>query len=158
MFSLIAAVGTNYEIGVANKLIWNIPEDLKYFKQTTLNHKVVMGRKTYESIGKALPKRENFVITSKIINLPNVYVVTNLEEFIRSNKDTDEEIFIIGGSSIYEQFLPYATKLYLTEIEENCKEVDAFFPEFEKNEYLKNTISSNECGDIKYSFNIYIKK
>ena len=82
MFSIIAVVGNNNDMGKKNALIWNIPEDLKYFRKTTLNHKVVMGRKTFESIGKALPKRENFVVTFHEINIPDVYVISNLEKFI----------------------------------------------------------------------------
>ena len=157
MFSIIAVVGNNNDMGKKNALIWNILEDLKYFRKTTLNHKVVMGRKTFESIGKALPKRENFVVTFHEINIPDVYVISNLEKFICENKNTNEEIFIRGGRSIYNKFLQYSNKIYLTEIDQEYKEADSYFPNFDKSLYIKTTNSSESIDSIRYVFNVYVK-
>jgi len=120
---MIAAVGRNRELGRGNELLWHIPEDLKRFKALTLGHPVIMGRKTFESIGKPLPGRTNLVVSRSALSL---------EDALAQAKKLDkEEVFIIGGAQIYEQALPYADRLYLTLIEDT-KEADAFFPEYEK--------------------------
>ena len=113
--------------------------------------------KTFESIGKALPKRENFVVTFHEINIPDVYVISNLEKFICENKNTNEEIFIRGGSSIYNKFLQYSNKIYLTEIDQEYKEADSYFPNFDKSLYIKTTNSSESIDSIRYVFNVYVK-
>ena len=130
MINIIAAVGKNLELGLDNKLIWNIPEDLQYFKQMTTNKTVVMGRKTYESIGRPLPNRNNVVLTRKDIKIDGINTIKNYEEVLSMN----DEVFIIGGESIYELFLPYADNLYLTEID-GSHEADTYFPYFDKELY-----------------------
>ena len=122
MISIIVAVSDNGVIGVNGKLPWNIPEDLKRFKKITTNHNVIMGRKTFESIGKGLPNRTNFVLTSSVdsIKLKDGCIFTNkidLEEL----QSPDVEWFIIGGESIYRYFLPYADKIYLTNFKLSLK-------------------------------------
>lgn len=157
MFSVIAAIGKNYEIGKDNQLIWNIPEDLKFFKEMTLNHKIVMGRKTFESIGKVLPKRKNFIVTSRKYNIPDLYVIEDIDEFIQHHLLTKEEIFVIGGSQLYQKFLPYAAQIYLTEIEGSCVEADTFFPKFDKNKYERKVIFYGEMKNILYKRVVYKK-
>lgn len=157
MINLIAAVGEKYELGKDNKLIWDLPNDLKFFKETTLNKVIVMGRKTFESIGRPLPKRTNVVITNNTeFNYDNVIVYNNLDNLLNNFKD--EEIFIIGGSSIYNQFINVADKIYLTEIESICSDADSFFPTFDKTKYIREVLKTNEDNGIKYTHVLYIKK
>lgn len=132
--SLIVAIGDNHVIGKRNELLWHIPDDLKRFKQLTLGHPVVMGRKTFDSIiaflGKPLPGRQNIVITRDTSwSYEGVTVAHSLEEAVEAAEETDE-IFIIGGEQIYRQALPIADRLYLTRIDD-AKEGDAFFPPYE---------------------------
>lgn len=155
IISLIAAVGKNLELGKDNKLIWTIPDDLKYFKEKTLNKTIVMGSATFKSIGKALSNRKNIVLTTKKIELENVTIINDYEDILKLNED---EIFIIGGSKIYKLFLPLADNIYLTEIEEECKDADTYFPEFDKNLFEKEIIESKEYENTKYSFTRYRKK
>ena len=153
MINIIAAVGKNLEIGKDNKLLWRIPNDQKYFKETTINKTVVMGRKTYESMGKPLKNRKNIVLTRGKLNIDNVEIVNNYKEIL----NREEEIFIIGGEQIYKKFLPYADNLYLTEINAS-QEADTYFPEFDKGLYEKEVLKTEEYNDIEYSFVIYRKK
>lgn len=120
---LIAAVDKNMGIGYENALLVRIKKDMKYFKEKTLNHIIVMGRNTYVSIGRPLPKRENIVITHR-----PVFDVTSmtLEKFLETYKDSKEVIYCIGGASIYKELIPYADELLLTKIEREYK-ADAFF-------------------------------
>ena len=132
MINLIAAVGKNLELGKDNKLVWHIPEDLKYFKEITTGKTVVMGRKTYESIGKALPNRNNIVLSRNNIRLDDVTVINNYKEVL----NISDNVFIIGGASIYKLFLPYADNIYLTEIEDTS-ECDSYFPLFDKESFTR---------------------
>ena len=132
--SLIVAMSQNSVIGLNNQLPWYIPEDLKNFKKITLNHCVIMGRKTYDSIGKPLKDRRNIVISrnnSLLIN--GVEVVNSLDKAI-SMVDDSSEIFIIGGEQIYTISLSLATHLYITKVNANYKG-DAFFPDFIQNDW-----------------------
>ena len=109
MINIIAAVGKNKELGLNNKLLWHLKEDMKYFKETTTGYIVVMGRKTFESIGKPLPKRKNIVITRQNITLDGAEVLNDPYKVLEYN----DKIFIIGGEQIYRFFLPYADNIYL---------------------------------------------
>lgn len=152
MINLIAAVGKNLELGLDNKLIWNIPEDLKYFKEVTTGKTVIMGRKTYESIGRPLPNRKNVVLSKKNIKIDDVIVVNDYKNML----DSHEDIFVIGGESIYKLFLPQADNIYLTEVEENSR-ADSFFPKFDKDLYTRRVIKKGSFNNINYSFVIYKK-
>jgi dihydrofolate reductase len=131
--SIIAAIGQNRELGKNNKLLWHIPEDLKRFKQLTQGHAVIMGRKTYESIGRPLPNRTNIIITrDQSFRAPNCIIYHSFEDVIKdinSGKINGGEVFIIGGGQIFELALPYADKLYLT-IVEGTYDADTFFPDY----------------------------
>lgn len=131
IISLIAAIGQNHELGRDNKLLWHIPEDMKRFKHLTTGHVVIMGRKTYESIGRTLPNRVNIIITKdQTYQAPNCLIAHSLDEAIEFAKNKEkEEIFIIGGGQIYTEAMKYANKLYLTVIEMNF-DADTFFPDF----------------------------
>ena len=156
MFSIIAAVGKNNALGKNNDLIFHIKEDMDFFRKTTTGHKVVMGSKTWYSLPAKLKNRENIVVSEEIIPKADK-TVSDLEDYIAKNIDTPEEIFIIGGGSIYAQFLPYAKHLYLTEVDES-PEADVFFPEFDRRNYRRKTIKHGNQGELKYTFVKYTKK
>ena len=113
MFSIIAAIGKNRELGHNGELVFHIKEDMKYFRNTTNGHKIVMGRKTWESLPGKLPNRENIVISRHPVDGADA-TITDLAEFIAQNEDTNEEIFVIGGGMVYTTFLDHAKNLYLT--------------------------------------------
>ena len=154
--SMIAAIGKNNELGKNNDLIWNIPNDLKFFKEKTVDKTVVMGANTFHSIGKPLPQRKNIVITHQ--NIDKVLIYKSIREFLIDYKNKKEEVFIIGGASIYKEFIDYASKLYLTEIDASDKEADTYFPKFNKQLYEKIILDENEENNIKYTHVLYKKK
>ncbi|HLP79703.1 MAG TPA: dihydrofolate reductase, partial [Acidobacteriota bacterium] len=123
---LIAAIGDNYVIGKDGKMPWNVPEDLKLFRENTLNSNILMGRKTFESIGRPLPKRKNIVLSTSMKPHDGVYIGTTLEEAL-AQCDADKNLFVIGGATLYEQTLPLADKLYISHIKGSF-EGDTFFP------------------------------
>lgn len=157
MISMICSVGKNGELGKNNKLIWHIPRDMKFFKDTTMGHIVIMGRNTYESLPGKLPGRDMKIITSKKNNIEDVEVISNVLDVVDRYLDTEEEVFVIGGASIYEQFLKYTNKLYITEIDAVCSSADTFFPEFDKNEWIRKVIDSGEYEGIKFQMCVYEK-
>jgi dihydrofolate reductase len=126
--SLIAAMSTNRVIGNKGQLPWHEPEDMEHFKRTTLGHAVIMGRATYDALGRPLPRRRNIVVTRHVMRLP-CEVTHTLEEAVAMARTTDPEPFIIGGGQIYTQALPLVTRMYLTIVQKEA-EGDAFFPEF----------------------------
>lgn len=152
--SMIAAIGKNSELGKDNDLIWHFKEDMAFFKKVTTGHTVIMGRKTFESLPKALPNRRNIVISSNHDYVAeSAEVITSIDEAIELCKN--DEIFIIGGGKIYELMLPYADKLYLTEIEDTCEDADTYFPEFNKDLYNREVLASYEVNDTKFSHVLY---
>jgi len=150
MFSIIVAFDKNQLIGKNHELPWHYHEDLQYFKEVTWGKKVVMGRITYEGIvkklGKPLPNRTNIVISRK--EVPNVEWYPSVEQVIAKYEDSEEEIFIIGGKTIYEQFLPVVTRLYITHINKEFSG-DTYFPKFNYADFilLKERIS----GDLRFA-------
>lgn len=161
MISLIAAIGKNYELGKDNKLIWNLKNDMKFFKNTTLNHTVVMGYNTYLSIGRPLPLRRNVVLVhdKKLLNDSNLVVYDDINELIKKEfQDNNEEKFVIGGASLYKYFYNYADRMYLTLIESTCNEADSFFPEIDEKDWNKKIIENNQENDLNYSFVLYERK
>lgn len=134
MISLIAAVSKNGVIGVNNKLPWDLPEDLERFKIITTGGVVIMGRKTYESIGKALPNRVNIVITrDKNFKAPNVLVVNSIESAL-FKAGGQKDVFIIGGGEIYKQTMSYVDRMYISEVDMEV-EGDTLFPTIDKNRW-----------------------
>ncbi len=156
MISMIASVGKNRELGKNNDLIWHFKEDMKYFKDTTMNHTIVMGYNTYKSLPGNLPGRHIIVVTSR--SLDGVDTINNIDVIIDKYIDSDEEIFICGGASIYSQFLPYANKLYLTEIDASDENADTFFPMFNKGEWERKFIQEAEQKNIKIKMYLYERK
>lgn len=158
MFSIIAAVGKNRELGKNNQLVFHIKEDMQFFKETTTGHAVLMGLNTFNSIGKPLPGRDNYVLTRNPEDLPKgVFGVPDLDAFIAENQGPNEEIFVIGGAYVYSEMLPYCDNLYLTEIDAEC-DADVFFPEFDKSGYNKTIIKRGHSDDLNYTFAKYTKK
>ena len=154
--SMIAAVGRNLELGKGNDLIWHFKEDMKFFKETTTGSSVIMGRKTFESLPKALPNRKNIVITNNRDYVADGgYVVNSIEKALELAGDN---AFILGGGNIYSQFLPLADKIYLTEIDDECADADTYFPQFDKNDYTADFIAEYEVNDIKFKHICYTKK
>ena len=158
-FSIIACIGKNNELGKNGKLIWHLPGDLRFFKQTTLNHKIIMGRKTWESLPGQLSNREHFVVSRSLTKKnEDIHVISDIKKFIEENKDSKEEIFIIGGESIYSVFLPYSKVLYLTRVNAEEPNADVFFPEFNDNEWhITRTQDVHENG-LDYSINKYERR
>ncbi len=152
--SIVVAIAENRAIGKNNQLLWHLPADLKHFKQITSGHTIIMGRKTYDSIGKPLPNRRNIVITRQSgLQIEGVEVVGSLEEAIALCK-AENEVFVIGGAEIYQTALPLTQKIYLTTIHESF-EADAFFPEINANEWLeteKESHDPDEKNALGYTF------
>ena len=138
MLSIIVAISaSNNAIGKDNSLLWHISEDLKRFKEITSNHKILMGRKTFESLPGILPNREHIILTrDKNFNVDSdkVTIINNIEDAIKYYKDSNEEIFIIGGGEVYKEFLPFANKLYLTKVYKDF-DADTFFPQINLDEW-----------------------
>ncbi len=157
MISIIAAIGKNRELGRGNDLIWHIKEDLKNFKNLTMGKYIVMGKNTYESLPKHLEGRKYIVLSSSLSEIENGLLFNDFNKLLEFIKDVDEEVMIIGGARIYKLFLPFADKLYLTEIDSEEK-ADVYFPDFNKEDYGCNVVSTNEVDGLKYSFVIYERK
>lgn len=154
--SMIAAVGKNRELGKNNDLIWHFKEDMKFFRETTTGNTVVMGRKTFESLPHALPNRRNVVITSnKNYSAEGAEVASSLEEALELTKN--DNVFIIGGGKIYSEFLKYADKLYLTEIDAQCEDADTFFPEIDKNSFSREKLTDFTVDGIHFEHILYHK-
>lgn len=141
MISLIVAMDQNRVIGNNNKLPWHLPADLQYFKKVTMGHPIVMGRKTFESIGRVLPGRENVIVTrNQEFKAEGCVVLHDIAQIKMFADNHEEEVFVIGGAEIFKEILPFTDRLYITEIHETF-EGDTFFPEIDENEW--DEISSN---------------
>lgn len=151
---MIVAVDETRAIGKDNKLLWHIPEDLKRFKELTTGHAVIMGENTYRSIGRPLPNRKNIVMTmSADLELPGCLVVHSIEEALQLAKEEEmEEVFVIGGASIYKQFLPMVDRLYLTLVQ-GTHEADTFFPEYSE---FDTVISQEEGQSGEYHYTYFV--
>ena len=148
---LIGAIGKNRELGKNNGLIWYIPDDLKFFKETTINHTIVMGYNTFLSLPKLLVKRKHIVLTHKDIILPDgVIKFNNKESVLEYAKNNNEDIFIIGGASVYKEFIDDSDRMILTEIDDKCDSADVYFPEFDENDWNKNIIKEGIYKELKY--------
>ena len=164
MLSIIVAKAKNNIIGKDNKLLWHLSDDLKRFKELTIGHNIIMGRKTFESLGGILPNRKHIVFTQNPdfkINDENVQVVHSMLE-IQEYIENDEENFVIGGAMIYNLLMPYVTKMYVTEIEKDFQG-DAFFPRIDTQvwkEVSRENGMKDENNDFDYDYVVYerIKK
>lgn len=157
MISLIAAVCKNNELGLDNHLIFNIPGDLKFFRNTTLGKTVIMGRKTYESIGKPLPKRINIVVSNSLKETDGITIINSFEEVLEKYLNSEEEVFIIGGESLYNYFINYAQNIYLTKVYANAV-ADKYFPSFDENNYNQTLLGENKENNLEYKHILYRRK
>lgn len=164
ILSIISAIGKNNEIGKANTLLWNLPLDMKHFKETTSGHTIIMGQKTFESIGRALPNRRNIVLTKdedfRKDGIEIVYSIDELMELLEKTTSQDDECFIIGGGQIYKLFIDKADKLYITHVDEEFPDADTFFPEIDMNKWKKireESHSADENNKYNLNFSIYTK-
>ena len=159
MISIIAAVAQNGVIGDKNALLWHISEDMRFFKRTTSGHPVIMGRKTYESLGRPLPNRTNVVISRTQREIEGCTVVGSLEQAV-ALFPKEEEVFIIGGAQIYALALAIADRMYLTRVYHDYQG-DTSFPKWDSDEWQLSNKESFECGEKyphPFSFETYIRK
>lgn len=158
MIAAIVAISENNVMGIDNKLPWHLPGELAYFKKITTGNTIVMGRKTYDSIGRPLPNRQNVVVTrQKDFMAEGVTVINDLEAYLKNI--TDENVFIIGGAEIFKIAFPYFDALYITEVLHNF-EGDTWFPDFNKNEWKlksESEIQTDEKSKINYKYLVYVK-
>lgn len=142
-FKAIAAMGLNRAIGKSNTLPWNIPEELQWFKKMTIDQVILMGRKTYDSIGRPLPRRETIVLSRSSKKIEGIRVIHTLEELSQNLPVFEKDIWIVGGAEIYNLTLPYCSDLYLTQVKKDIPDADVFFPKFEDSfklvEVIKDT-------------------
>ena len=162
MLSIIVAIAKNNAIGKDNKLLWHLPEDLKRFKRLTTGHNIIMGRKTFESLGRVLPNRHHIILCNDVklnIEDENVEIfdgISKLDKYINS----EEENFVIGGATMYKLLMPYAKKMYITEIDKDF-DGDVYFPEISLNEWK---VTEREEGpednenDFEYEYVTYERK
>lgn len=153
---LIAAIGKNNELGRDNQLLWYLPSDLKFFKNQTLGKTVVMGYNTFVSLNKPLSQRDNVVLTTKDIDLGSEVMVFHSKDELLNNINTDE-LYIIGGSKVYNQFIDEAQIMLLTEIEKQAV-ADVFFPEFDRSEFDVEKLGEVSENGIKYKHLKYVRR
>lgn len=157
--TLIAAVGPNLELGRDGGLVYNIKADMRHFKDTTMGHPIIMGRKTFESFPKgALPGRRNIVITrNRDYTAPGIETAASLDEAIALASSTADEIMIIGGGAIYAEAIPRADRLILTEVADPCPDADTFFPEYRAGWTLTDTTDpvTDPASGLRYRFATY---
>ncbi len=159
--NIIVALGKQNQIGLNNTMPWHLSDDLKSFKKITSGHTIIMGRKTFESIGKALPNRMNFVLTSqpKTISAYEVCSFKSLDKAIKKAQMYDDEIFVIGGASVFEETLKIADKLIVTHVDYDG-EADTFFPKLDYKKWQKissTSFDNNEHNQYDFKIATYIK-
>jgi len=158
--AIVVAKSDNDVIGVDNALPWHLPQDLKRFKEITMGHPMIMGRLTYESIGKPLPGRKTIVVSSQSLDLPSeVTVVSSLEAAIDEGRKAAEamgvnEVMVVGGAQIYQQLLPKTSRLYVTEVHTSLNG-DAFFPNIDTADWVESSRARNSAENMAYSFVTY---
>ena len=159
--SIIVAVSENQVIGVDNQLPWHLPADLRYFKSLTTNHPIIMGRKTYDSIGRPLPNRENIIITRNThFKHDGLVVVHSIEAALQHcQQQQHDEVFIIGGDTIYQQSISMANRIYLTRVHTYIEHGTAFFPVLDETWQLVSAEAHtrDEKNDMDYTFEVYEK-
>ena len=155
ILSIIVAYDLNQGIGINNTLPWRLTDDLKFFKKTTLNKAIIMGRNTYDSIGKPLPNRRNIILSRQTKIITGCEVYSSMQQALSPLK-AEAEVFIIGGASIYKQYLPMANRLYITRINTQVN-ADTFFPKWDKSQYHKRSTEHFQQSDKnQYDFDIEI--
>lgn len=161
MITIVVAMGKNREIGVDNQLLWHLPKDLKHFKELTSGHPIIMGRKTYESIGKPLPNRTNIVISRKNDWFEEgILIVGSIKEALKFAKKIDENVFVIGGGTIYEQTIDLADQLEITLVDATLN-ADTYFPKIDEKIWQKTQEichEKDEKNQYDFCFQTFTKK
>ncbi|KAA9021689.1 type 3 dihydrofolate reductase [Niallia endozanthoxylica] len=161
MISFIVAMDKNRVIGKDNQLPWHLPADLKFFKRVTMGHPIIMGRNTFESIGKPLPGRENIIVTrNKEYVQEGCTIIHSIEELLQMASHNNEEVFVIGGAELFQATFPMADRLYITRIEEEFTG-DTYFPEFNQSDWdlvSQEKGVKDEKNPYEYFFTIYERK
>jgi dihydrofolate reductase len=160
IISMIVAIGPKGEIGHENKLLWHIPEDLKHFKKLTMGHHMVMGRKTFESIGKSLPGRTSIILTSREYQVQDekCLIVHSIEQAMDlARKNGEQELFVIGGGEVYRQFFPLVDRLYLTRVVYDGP-ADTWFPVINDEDWIEKESIVHKDAQIPWSYHLLIKK
>ena len=155
--NLIAAVDKNLAIGKEGKIPWEIKEDLKFFREQTLDSAIIMGRATFDSIGRPLPRRKNIVMTRSPAQREGVYEVTSKEEALKEASIFSEKINIIGGEFIYKEFLTMATRLIITKVNIVVNSPDAYFPQWKEGEWKEVSRKDSSESGIEFSFIEYLR-
>ncbi|MCV9888452.1 dihydrofolate reductase [Metabacillus halosaccharovorans] len=160
MISLIVAMDKHRLIGRDNQLPWHLPQDLAYFKKVTMNHKIIMGRKTFESIGRPLPGRENIIVTrDSTYSQEGCTILHSIDEILELSSRSDEELFVIGGAEIFKEILPVSDRLYITEIDD-VFEGDTYFPDRKETEWKKISVEKgtrDKKNPYDFEFVVYEK-
>ena len=159
--SIIVAIAKNYAIGKDNKLLWHISDDLKLFKETTLNSPIIMGRKSFESIGRPLPKRTNVVITrNPNFEVEGVLTFSSIESALEYfDKQGDSVVYIIGGGEIYKQSMEIADELHISHVDVSVPDADTFFPHFDTNKWTlveERAFSKSEKNQHGFTYKRYV--
>lgn len=162
MISLIVAYDKNFGIGRENTLAWKLSEDLKNFKRITEHNYIVMGRKTFESIGRPLPNRKNIILTrDKEYTQEKCLIINSVQEILNFAKSKPHyEIFIIGGAQIYSEFLPHADRLYITKVNAELTNLDAFFPKWNEQKYKRiahKNFAQDSKNEFEFDFSVFEK-
>ncbi|MCL4114965.1 UNVERIFIED_CONTAM: hypothetical protein GTU68_062000 [Idotea baltica] len=162
MISLIVAYDKNFGIGRENTLAWKLSEDLKNFKKITEHNYIVMGRKTFESIGRPLPNRKNIILTrDKEYTQEKCLIINSVQEILNFAKSKPHyEIFIIGGAQIYNEFLPHADRLYITKVNAELTNLDAFFPKWNEQKYKRiahKNFAQDSKNEFEFDFSVFEK-
>ncbi|MEG2322345.1 MAG: dihydrofolate reductase [Bacilli bacterium] len=152
---LIAAIGKNNELGLGNNLIWHLPKDLNFFYNHTVGKTIVMGKNTFFSLPKMLPKRQHIVLTNTDEIYPNDVIIAHTTKEVLDRQE--DELIIIGGAYTYQEFIPYATKMYLTQIEASSK-ADVYFPKFDKKDWKITILDEEIENNLKYQHVLYERK
>ena len=157
--SLIAAIGHNNELGLNNRLLWHIPEDLAFYKKMTMGKNIIMGRNTFESMPEGAFKGRNPIVlsTKQIDRYADVICYNNINDLIKRIENSDEDFIVVGGSKVYEEFLPYIDVMYLTEIYKEYT-ADPYFPCFDRRLWDNIKIADYMEEEIPYERNIYVRK
>lgn len=165
ILSIISAIGNNNEIGKKNALLWDLPIDMKHFRETTIGHPVIMGQKTFESIGRPLPNRRNIILTLdknyKVDGAEVIYSLEELNELFKKTAGKNEEFFVIGGGQIYKLFIDKADKLYITHVDVSVPDADTYFPDIDLNKWQKvseNKHEKDEKNIYDCNFVVYERK
>lgn len=156
---LIAAIGKNKELGKDNDLIWRIKGDMKFFKEHTINHHILMGKNTFISLPKLLPNRTHLVLTSDGSNLPEEVIALNsMDEALKYLKNINDDVYVIGGASIYKQMIDKASLMLLTEIDDECLDADVYFPNFKDEDWERKVLEEHLENNPTYRHVLYRKR